>query len=107
MTGFQSLLNRGAAMVEQADPETVAIEGFPPLSANVGSIYRRRVMTDTSWRTQVRGTLEIRRSVLAEKAPGVPDPESGMPIEVRGVGYRVDFTTGDTITLRIEFASFI
>ena len=107
-TPYQDLLSRGAALVEDADPETVTIAGFPmALPANIGAIYRRTVWTGNGNRLQVRGTLEIRRDKLAELAPGRPDPVSDTELTVRGKVYRVDFTNGDTTTLRVEFASFL
>lgn len=106
-TQFQSLLDQGEAFLDDADPEDITIAGFPkPLPANVGSIYRRSVMTENGYRLQVRGSLEIRRAVLAALAPGKADPVSHTDITVRGKTYRIDFTTGDTTTLRIDFAAF-
>ncbi len=106
-TEFQSLLDQGEAFLDNADSETVTIAGFPqPLPANIGSIYRRSVMTDNGYRLQMRGTVEIRRAVLEELAPGIKDPVSHTDITVRGKTYRVDFTSGDTTTLRIDFAAF-
>ena len=106
-TGFQALLDQGAAFLDAADPETVAIAGFPvPLPANIGSIFRERVPTENGWRIKVRGTLEIRRANLAALAPGKADPSSDTEITVRGKVYRVSFTTGDTTAMHVEFASF-
>ena len=108
MTQFQGLVSRGAAFVEDADPEPVTIDGFPePLLGNVGGLFRKRVMTDDGFRVQERGTVEIRRTTLARKAPGLPDPESHTDILVRGKVYRIDHTIGDTTTLRVEFAAFV
>ena len=107
LTGFQALIDQASSFLDAADPETVTIAGFPvPLPANVAPTYRRRVWHENNYRVQVRGTLEIRRAKLAELAPGVEDPDSDTELVVRGKTYRVDFTTGDANTLRIEFAYF-
>ena len=107
-TAYQRLLDRASAFLDAAEPEAVAIAGFPvPLAANIGAIYRREVMTQNGFKTEERGTLEIRRAVLAAQAPGLGDPKSHVDIKVRGRLYRIDYTNGDTTTLRVAFSTFV